>query len=263
MVEAETVRDGRRGRSPARRRGQGPRWPASGSSRAPPARLQSGRPPITTSTAPIDDPNHGEDHVEERGSAECSEEAKLESGARADPDRGGSGWCRIVVVMARRYRPGWAGAAIAARVRPRGRCRVPDVNSSGRPRGSQPARARRLASARCPQRGSLRQARVDSMLRECRPASSRPGCATGSWPRVSGLVGLRAASARRDTSQTVQCQTLRIRTHFTRWSASLRRIAVARPRVGRMLRARFGPLMVSHRCRPGGPPARGSARRTG
>ena len=40
-------------------------------------------------------------------------------------------------------------------------------------------------------------------------------------------------------------QTLRIRTHFTRWSASLRRMAVARPRVGRMLVARFGPLIVS------------------
>ena len=57
--------------------------------------------------------------------------------------------------------------------------------------------------------------------------------------------------------------TLRIRTDLTRWSASLRRIAVARPRVGKMFRARFGPLMVSQRFRPGVRPLGGELRVSG
>ena len=41
--------------------------------------------------------------------------------------------------------------------------------------------------------------------------------------------------------------TLRMRTQFTAWFSPLRRIAVARPRVGLMFSSRFGPLMVSQK----------------
>lgn len=70
------------------------------------------------------------------------------------------------------------------------------------------------------------------------------------------LGGPRAASRRCHENRPRSCSavrradhshTLRMRTQFTAWFSPLRRIAVARPRVGLMFSLRFGPLMVSQK----------------
>ena len=70
------------------------------------------------------------------------------------------------------------------------------------------------------------------------------------------LGGPRAASRRCHENRPRSCSavrradrshTLRMRTQFTAWFSPLRRIAVARPRVGLMFSSRFGPLMVSQK----------------
>ena len=107
-------------------------------------------------------------------------------------------------------------------------------------------------------RRDLRRARGRVQVGHGRARYTQPGPTTGLVvgphpSAASGAIPLSGSQARSqispllDTSE--RAQTLRMRTHWTRWSASLRRIAVARPRVGRMFWARLGPLMLSHSCR--------------
>ena len=76
------------------------------------------------------------------------------------------------------------------------------------------------------------QEQISKITPRCRSRSRR--CCTGCLPPV-------------DRPAARSGHTLRIRTQLTWWFSPLRRIAVARPRVGRMLSSRLGPLMESQK----------------
>lgn len=92
-------------------------------------------------------------------------------------------------------------------------------------------RTRSTRTGRCSRRASAMRCSMSRTPR-CRSRSRR--CCTGCLPPV-------------DRPAARSGHTLRIRTQLTWWFSPLRRIAVARPRVGRMLSSRLGPLMESQK----------------